>query len=334
MTRVLIVDDEAPVRKLMGAWVQAEGATTTEADGAEQALALVEAEGPPAVALCDVQLPGRDGLWLAEQLRVSCPDTAVVMTTGVHEFDAAVRSLETGAVAYLAKPFTRRQFSEALNRADVAHRSRRALAEMHKELERRRVQIKEEIDLNASSSLDAMLAMLQTRNAGVLEQAHRVASLAVKLAMALQIGKPDVIDIERAALLHDIGKLSVPDDLLTRAHTALSDADRTRLNFYALQGHVILRNVPFLAGATHIAVAAYERYDGKGFPRSLRGDQIPIGARIIAVARAYDELVWPDVHGPVRAGQALDTLLRERASEFDQVVLDALKMLQPWTDAA
>src|SRR6185295_2946507 len=104
------------LRRLMQTWVETEGATTLEAGSAEQALAVLESEGPPAVALCDVNLPGQDGLWLAGHLHVSYPETAVVMTTAVHEFDAAVTSLQAGVVYYLPKPFTRERLSDALKR--------------------------------------------------------------------------------------------------------------------------------------------------------------------------------------------------------------------------
>src|SRR5688572_4899104 len=106
LIRVLIVEDEAPIRRLLQAWTQAEGAEVVEAASAEQALTLVKSEGPLAVALCDLKLPGRDGLWLADQLREVSPETAVVMTTAVHEFDVAVHSLQKRVVDYLSKPYT------------------------------------------------------------------------------------------------------------------------------------------------------------------------------------------------------------------------------------
>ena len=130
--RVLIVEDEPPLRHLMQAWIADEGVTALEAGSAEQALSVVETEGAPAVALCDVKLPGHDGIWLARQLHLSCPETAVVMTTAVHEFDAAVSSLHAGVVDYLSKPFTREGLADALKRALVAHQSRRALADCRK----------------------------------------------------------------------------------------------------------------------------------------------------------------------------------------------------------
>jgi response regulator RpfG family c-di-GMP phosphodiesterase len=333
-TRVLIVDDEAPIRRLLQAWVQAEGVTSIEADTAERALVLIEKEGAPAVALCDVKLPGQDGLWLAGQLHAAYPETAVVMTTAVHEFDAAISSLQAGVVDYLSKPFTRDRLIDALKRALMAHQSRRALTGMQQELEHRRAQISEalaELEMNTSSSLEAMLGMLRVRDPNSADHSHRVAKLAVNLAMALQISEPQLSDIERAALLHNLGRLAMPDELLTRPLSALSPADHARVRTYPLHGHAMLKNVPFLAGANRIAIAVHERYDGTGFPHGLSGDRIPLGARIICVANAYDELVSGINQPRTDAARAIDILSTERQAEFDPIVLNALRMLQPST---
>jgi response regulator RpfG family c-di-GMP phosphodiesterase len=330
--QVLIVDDEAPIRRLPQNWVEAEGAAVLQASTSEQALTVISTDGTPAVALCDIRLPGKDGLWLAGQLRADHPETAVVMTTGVNELDAAVNSMQAGVVDYLVKPFSRERLSEALQRALLVHQSRRALATMQRELEARRAQITEalaEIELNASSSLEVMMQMLRARHPASYDHAQRVSRLAVNLAMALEIGEPQLSDIERAALLHNLGRLALPDALLVQDERSLSDADRDRFRAYPLHGQAILRNVPYLAAASEIAVAAHERYDGSGFPRGLAGGQIPLGARIIGVANAYDELVSAKGGDASAAAQARDILCSTRASEFDPLVVGALKVLAP-----
>ena len=327
--RVLVVDDEASIRRLLQKWVEGQRAIVLEAGTSEEALAIIETEGAPAVALCDIRLPGRDGLWLASALHGSHPQTAVVMTTGVNEFDAAVSSLQSGVVDYLVKPFTRERLVEALSRGLFAHKSRVALAAMDAELSSRRSDITEalaEIELNSAASVDAMLAMLRAREPGSYDHVHRVSALAVNLALALAIGEPRLSDIERAALLHTLGRLALPDALLTCREAALSPEDRARVRSYPLHGYSILRNVPFLAAAAEIAVAAHERCDGSGFPRGLRAEAIPLGARIIAVADVWDALtVRTQALSPA---DALGVLSGARAAEFDPVVVGALARLQ------
>lgn len=182
--RVLIVDDEAPMRTLLRSWVEREGgASVIEAGTAEEGLELVASESP-AVVLSDIRLPGEDGLWLAAQIRIHHPQTAVVMTTGVLDFGAAVNSLQSGVVDYLVKPFSRERLSEALNRAWYANKSRLALEELQRELDERRTQITEalgDLELNVGASLEAMLAILRARDPESYEHARRVASVAVNL---------------------------------------------------------------------------------------------------------------------------------------------------------
>jgi len=330
-TRVLIVDDEESMRTLLRSWVEREGGSTViEAATAEEGLERVLSDSP-AIALCDIRLPGEDGLWLAAQIRIHQPTTAVVMTTGVLEFDAAVNSLQSGAVDYLVKPFSRERLSEALSRAWYAFKSHQALDEMQQELDQRRAQINEalsDLELNVGASLEAMLAILRARDEESYEHARRVASVAVKLGTSLRIGEPHLSDIERAALLHNLGRLALPDVLLSREKSTLSDEERVRLHAYPLHGQALVKNVPFLASANEIAVSAHERYDGSGFPRGLAGEKIPLGARVLAVADAYDELVSGIGVAPVSVARALEVLSVERIAEFDPVVIAALVLLQ------
>ncbi|MBI4264662.1 MAG: response regulator [Acidobacteria bacterium] len=163
--RALIVDDEAPVRRLLHRFVTADGADVLEASSAEEALDVLAREGAPAVALCDLRLPGKDGLWLAGRLQEVAPDTAVVMATGFVDFDVAVGSLQLGVVDYVVKPFEAARLSKALWRAFHAHTTRRAQAALRGELEQQRVRTDEalvEAELNASSTMAAMLAMIDS----------------------------------------------------------------------------------------------------------------------------------------------------------------------------
>lgn len=332
MMHVLIVEDDDATRLLLHHWMEEEGRISIGARSAEQALALIDAHDPPDVALCDLCLPGKDGLWLIEQLRARHPETAVIVESGVHEFDAAIKSLHAGAVDYLVKPLTSERLSEALTRAFVVHESRHALAEMQQEFDRRRGQVTEALTALEStewSSVKAMVGLMQARHPGAYEHAHRVARLAVNVALALGgISEPALSDIERAGLLHDLGRLTLPDELLTRLHGPLSADEGARVRAYPLQGYAILKAVPYLEAANDIAVAAHERYDGSGFPHGLRGDAIPLGARIVGVADAYDELVSGMERSPVTPDRAIETFRTERRSEFDPRVINALEILR------
>jgi DNA-binding NtrC family response regulator len=123
MCKVLVVDDEAAIRGLITRWLEAAGYHTQAAVNAEQAMADLTS-APPAVVVSDIEMPGRDGFWLADEIRRRFPDTAIVMMTGCLDTGMAARSMRTGAMDYLRKPFTRDQLTSSLNRAVQWHRSR------------------------------------------------------------------------------------------------------------------------------------------------------------------------------------------------------------------
>lgn len=292
MSHILIVDDDPGIRRLLQRWIEADGGTAVLAESAEQGL-LLASQYPPAVALCDIRLPrGQDGFWLVEQLRRVRPETVVVMSSGIHEFDAAVTSLRAGAIDYIVKPFTQEAVRLALARALDEHRLRQKASALW--------------SLRATggagfSRAAALLAVLQAEDGHAARRAERVARLAVTLAQALAITEPELSDIEHAALLRDVARMDV---------------------------HAMAPTVPYLSAASAIALAVQERVDGSGFPQGLRGDAIPRGARVVAVAEAYDELSRGDGHTPVLPAHAVEILCGRRAAGFDPTVLQALSSLR------
>lgn len=298
MVHVLIVEDQPPIARLLCRWVEEQGARAVVATSAEQAL-LLAAQHAPAVALCDIHLPGgRDGFWFVEQLRVGHPETVAVMTTGNHSFETAVAGLRAGVTDYVVKPYTRERLTQALGRALAEHEARHASL-----VERFGTAAGASTTAGVQTSTTAaLLTVLHADDAVVARQAQRVSRLAVDLAGAVGIPAAETADIEHAALLHYVHRLEI---------------------------HSIVRNLPVLAVASTIAVAVEERFDGTGFPLGLRGQAIPLGARVIAVAAVYEELVRGTAGRAMTAADAVDALCRERAGQFDAAVLSALRMLQP-----
>ena len=284
MGHVLIVDDDPSVRRLLHRWIDAEGVRAVEAASAEQGLLLASQE-PPAVALCDINMPrGKNGLWLVEQLRRLHPETAAVMTTGVHDFDAAVTSLRAGVTDYIVKPLSRDRVSHALARAVAEHESRRSTT-------RRPTEAEEQAEA-------ALLTVLHAQDQAAFDHAQRISMLAAALGGALGVTEPELTDIRLAALLRDVTRHDV---------------------------HAIARMAPAFIAAYGIAMATQERFDGTGFPLGLHGDAIPLGARIVGIAEAYDELVSAEAGAMTTPESAVEALRRERSDQFDPAVLRALE---------
>jgi putative nucleotidyltransferase with HDIG domain len=325
------VDDEPGVRNLMRRWLTSRGYEVATAEGAETALAVMAAK-PAAVALCDLRMPGRDGLWLAERLRSEHPETAVIIATGVQDAAPAVQVLRQGVFDYLTKPFERDRLCEAVSRGVEWHRSacdsRRWRQHLEKEAEARRTHLATviaSVAIDSEEALDLLLSMLTAADRDAYEHAYRVAALAAGVAQALGFSETDVATIERGALFHDLGKLTMPEALL-RKPAPLTLEEQTLIRLHPVFGSELIADVPYLASAAAVVRDAHERLDGLGFPNGSRGDEVWLGARIVSVADAFDTMtrarVFRDAMSP---SAALLELEQCTGTQFDPRVVETFK---------
>jgi putative two-component system response regulator len=330
MDRVLVVDDETGIRGLMSQWVEALGCAPVEAPNAEQAVQRM-GELECDVAVCDVNLPGRDGLWLARHIRNHHPETAVVLATGIQDIESAVGGLRVGIVDYLLKPFGRERFREALARARDWHRAAedasrwRLTASL--EIETRVQQLGAAVSALGSSSDEAvrgMVALLTIRNRPLYEHVVRVAALAVELGAAAGLRADEAGDLRRAALVHEVTRAVVPETILWKPGE-LTSAEWDILRREPEAAFTVFSTVPFLAGAACVLRAIRERHDGTGYPHGLSAAEIPMGARILAVSDAYDTMVRPLAHRePLSPTEATREVVDGRGTQFDPFVADLL----------
>jgi putative two-component system response regulator len=330
---VLVVDDEHGVRDLMCRWLQAIGCEVVSASGAAEALGLIE-HSPPAVAVCDIRMPGFDGLWLADRIRRQAPETAVIMASGVHDADTAAARLGNGIVACLTKPFGRERLHEAVARAIEWHlmaRDARWWRErLKQEVKARKALLAETISarpIDSDPALRAMLSRVLSRDPDAHQHAVRVASLASAIAGELGLPVEEVGTIRRAALLHDLGKQVLPEAVL-RKPAPLTPDERTIVQMYPELGSELIQGMPYLEDAAAIVAEAQERPDGLGYPVGLSDDEVSKAARIIAAVDAYDTMtrsrVFRDALG---AAEALLEMDRCSGTQFDPEVVAVLKRL-------
>jgi putative nucleotidyltransferase with HDIG domain len=325
---VLIVDDETGVRDLMSRWLGTAYDVRTAAN-ADEALSRVHGD-PPAVAVCDIRMPGRDGLWLAQRIRDTAPETAVIMATGVQDVASAVTSLRQGAIDYLTKPFGRDRLRDSVMRGVEWHRSarqsRRWRESLETELNARRDRIVDAIaslSIDDEEALDRMLSSLTLGDPNAYAHAYRVAALAISIARTLGVAEADLPALEQAALLHDLGKLAIPDAVL-RKPAPLTAEEQLLVRLHPAIGADLLTGIPYVAKAVEIVRHAHERTDGLGFPNGVRGGEIPLAARIISVADAYDTMTCPRVfRDAVSPREACLEVARCAGSQFDPQVVEA-----------
>jgi len=330
---VLVVDDEAGVRDLIARWLLAGGYAVHVASGADEALGHVH-ETPPAVALCDIRMPGHDGLWLAQHIRQDAPETAVIMATGVQDVGSAVTSLRRGVIDYLTKPFGRDRLRESVLRGvewhQAAMESRRWREALEDEVETRRQRLGDALaalTIESDAALDGLLAALTISDRDAYAHAYRVAALSASVGCALQLSDEDMAALERAALLHDVGKLAMPEAVLRKPAPLTAEEQQLVRKHPQIAADLIVQ-VPYLRAAADLVRDAQERLDGLGYPNGTRAADVALGARIIAVADAYDAMTRPRVfRDAITTREALLELQRCAGTQFDPLVVDVFNKI-------
>ena len=334
-TRILIVDDDSSVRDVIGVLLREEGYACTAVSSAQAALDASRASEFPLV-ISDVKMPGKDGLWLLERLREGAPDTAVIMLTAFGDTEAAVECLRRGASDYLLKPPKVTDLIRAIERAlakrrlELArHRYRKSLEKRVREKTSELSQALRNLETTYSSTLWALVAALDAREHETGDHSQRVVRYTLAIAQRLGIPENELPDIGRGALLHDIGKIGVPDAILLKPDR-LTPAEWEEMRRHPQIGWTILKAIDFLDVPADIVLSHQERWDGGGYPRGLSGDAIPIGARIFAIADCYDAMT---TDRPYRrrttAEAARDEIRRCIGSQFDPAAAEAFLSIKP-----
>ncbi len=295
--RVLIVDDDRQIRRVLNEFFLESGYTCLVAANGREGLEAFDAERPP-LTVTDVNMPVMDGLTFLKQARAMEPDAAVLVLTGVGDVPTAVEALKFGAYDFILKPVNMDELLIAAERA-VEHRQlvleRR---EYHALLERRVEEATRDLAATLNqledtyrSTLEALGSAIDTRDLGTHAHSRRVRGYSLVIARAHGVSVADLRDIEHGVLLHDIGKIGIPDAILLKPGP-LTPPEWQIMRTHPEIGRAIIEQIPFLRGAVPIVYHHHERWDGTGYPLGLRGDGIPLGARIFAVADAFDAMTF------------------------------------------
>ncbi len=327
--RILIVDDDESVRDVISVLLTEEGYNCVVASGAEMAIDLATQEETPLV-ISDMKMPNRDGLWLLENFREKFPDTSVIMLTGYGDTEAAVDCLRRGAVDYLLKPPKLIDLIRSIERALAKRRIELARKRYQKKLERkvrdRTTELRSALKNIASTYQNTLLALvtaLDAREHETSDHSVRVVQYTSAIAQRMSIKGAELDEISRGALLHDIGKIGVPDAVLLKP-AKLTPEEWVEMRKHPDIGLQMIHQIEFLAIPANIVLSHQERWDGQGYPRNLRREEIHVGARIFSVADTLDAMTSDR---PYRKGTTFGNAIQEIArcggSQFDPEVVSA-----------
>ena len=332
--RLLIVDDEAEVRGVLHDLLSF-SYECGEAASAEDALAQLRA-GEYQLVISDITMSGMSGLEMIPHVKVISPDTVIVMISGMQTIESAINALRLGAFDYLMKPFDLRQAEAAVERALEHHELIVAKRRYENHLEELVSQRTAELDdalgslENAyRSTLKALTAALETRDAETHGHSERVVTFSLRLGREYGLSGAEMKALEFGSLLHDIGKIGVPDAIL-RKPAKLTDEEWVRMREHPVHGQQILRGIRFLEGAARVVAQHHEKWDGSGYPLGLKAEEIDICARIFSVADAFDAITSDRVYRQGRSYEAAAQELDEWTSrQFDPKVVEAFHRVPP-----
>lgn len=304
-----------------------------EADSIDSAVEKIR-QKEYSVVLTSVALPDFNGLALIPQLQKLSPRTALVIISENDSDGNTVRAFRAGAFEVIQKPFEMKKIESAVEKAfgqyelkclkdNYQYHLEELVSERTVELDK----ALEEVEISYRSTLKALVQALETRDHETHGHSERVVTFSLRLGYELGLDKEALRDLELGALMHDIGKIGVPDAVL-RKPAKLNDEEWEKMKLHPMHGQKILRNIAFLEGATRIVAQHHEKWDGTGYPFGLRGEDIDLGARIFSVVDAYDAMISDRVYRKGRPyEEALEELEKFAGTQFDPLVVEAFKKI-------
>jgi putative nucleotidyltransferase with HDIG domain len=338
---ILVVDDESAVLAVLVSLLERSGYDVSAASNSEQALLHLQDDPGCELVLSDVMMPGGDGLSLLDAICRDYPGVSVVMLTAMQDVHVATSAFRRGAIDYVLKPFDRSQLLAVVDRALEHGRLLKQNAAYHQNLEEiisartsRLRATMQDLERSYDFTLEAMGDALDLRDAETEGHSRRVTAYTISLARKIGLDTERLRTIARGAFLHDIGKIATPDAILLKPGK-LTPEETAIMREHCARGYEMVHKIPFLREAAEIVYAHQESFDGTGYPRGLRGEEIPLGARIFAIADTLDAITSDRPYRKGRSfAEARAEIFRCSGTQFDPDIVKVFIVMPDtlWSD--
>jgi len=319
--RILIVDDEMAIRKLLRQKLSRQGYHCEEAGNAKQTLDKMRAN-PAELIILDIKMPGKSGIELLPEIKVNYAGTAVIMATAITETGIAVHCMKQGADDYICKPFNLEEVVLSVDKTLEKRRLELQIKEYQEHLQEKVEEQTREIRKLFLGAIEALVFALEAKDKYTAGHSRRVTKIALAIGRELSLAKDDMEDLRWGSLLHDVGKIAV-DQSIQNKPDELTPVEYEHIMIHAQIGAGIVKPV-VNDRVVEIVEHHHDHYDGTGLHQTVAGEDIPLGARILAVADAFDAMTSDRPYRPaMTVEEVLQEIRRGAGTQFDPLVASA-----------
>ena len=294
---IVTTDDDPAIRKVLQLFLQREGHQVTSCVNGHELDRVLKAQADTVdLVLLDIKMPGPSGFDMLEKIQHHYPMIPVVMLTAFNDLDTGMRAIRAGASDFLTRPVSRQTLLACVQRVIRKSRARKQeimtaaqVSESTQELQSRLEYALRALKNTTRTTLEAFSETIEQKDSYTKGHCSRVRSISVALARELALSKDRILTIEGGALLHDIGKIGISEEILNKTGP-LTDEEFSIIRMHPVSGERIISHIELFQQYRPIIRSHHERIDGKGYPDGLRGSEIPLDVKIVSIADAYDAM--------------------------------------------